>query len=401
MGNHRKYCAPRSVSYPLQVVDFFADIYGKYIYKKRFRPNTDKTTPAVLLLTSGHLGDALTLSYLFPFIKKQLPGCVIDVVAGSWCDPILSNNPYIRKIIHLNHALTNRSRKSTLAKWREHIRTSRSAIRELQKETYTVSIDIRFSSAPMHFLLPFINVEKTIGFGSRGLGGWLDHEYFLPDTDFHHLDVITALLKPALVNVSLSEIKPYFYFPDTAGESLAGKIGNQPQKRIALICPESGSPSHFLPDAFWLKLGQGILAETDCMLMICGQLTSTKELAAKMQTSMPDYAADIQDTVNKLTLYELAALASKAAVAITIDSLPAHLCSALCPTVSYFNHGEGVQFFPINGYPALLFHNHEKSRYVDFARKDFTRTYVTTFDDAVINESLIWIRQIVTEGVNP
>ncbi|WP_177225848.1 glycosyltransferase family 9 protein [Arsenicibacter rosenii] len=355
----------------------------------------------MLLLTSGHLGDALTLSYLFPFIKEQLPGCVIDVVAGSWCDPILINNPYIRKIIHLNHALTNRSRKSSPAKWQEHIRTTRSAIRELQKESYTVSIDIRFSSAPMHFLLPFIQVGKTIGFGSRGLGGWLDHEYFLPDTEFHHLDVITALLKPASVNVNLSSIKPYFSFPEKARETLAGKLGpeTQPAKRIALICPESGSPGHFLPDAFWLELARRILSETDCRLIVCGQLAATKELAAKMQAEMPLYATDILDTVNTLTLYELAALASKAAVAVTIDSLPAHLCSALCPTVSYFNHGEGVQFFPINGHPVLLFHNHEKSRYVDFVRKDFTRSYVTAFDDTVINDSMTWIRQIVAEDV--
>lgn len=397
MGNHRKYCAPRSVSYPLQVLDVFADIYGEYIYKKRSRPDTEDSAPAVLLLTSGHLGDALTLSYLFPFIKDQLPGCVIDVVAGSWCDPILVNNPYIRKIIHLNHALTNRSLKSKAAKWREHFRTTRSAIRELQKEAYTVSIDIRFSSAPMHFLLPFIQVGKTIGFGSRGLGGWLDHEYFLPDTEFHHLDVITDLLKPASVHVSLSQIKPYFYFPESAGDALALKPGSDkpPGKRIVLICPESGSPSHFLPDAFWLKLAQRILSETDCRLIVCGQQASTKELAAKMQAEMPRYASDIQDTVNRLTLYELAALASKAAVAVTIDSLPAHLCSALCPTVSYFNHGEGVQFFPMNGYPALLFHNHRKSEHVDFVRKDFTRSYVTAFDETVIDDSMIWIRQLV------
>nr|WP_293833657.1 hypothetical protein [uncultured Arsenicibacter sp.] len=49
----------------------------------------------------------------------------------------------------------------------------------------------------------------------------------------------------------------------------------------------------------------------------------------------------------------------------------------------------------MNGYPALLFHNHRKSEHVDFVRKDFTRSYVTAFDETVIDDSMIWIRQLV------
>ena len=85
-------------------------------------------------MTSGHLGDALILTYTFPLIRARFPDAQIDVMAGSWCDPIWQDNPYIRRVIHLNHPNTSRRPLSKLGKWRELlVQTSRAAINTLRE----------------------------------------------------------------------------------------------------------------------------------------------------------------------------------------------------------------------------------------------------------------------------
>ena len=399
IGKPRNYNAPPKLAHRLQLLDVVADAYGRRVHKQRKRPPNDSGQPRFLLLTSGHLGDALTLSYVFPLIRRQFPTCVIDVVAGAWCDPILAGNPYIRRLIHLNHARTNRSNKTRLAKWQEYILTTRRAIAQLTTETYTASVDIRFTNSPMHFLLPFIRVNRAVGFGSRGLGGLLDEEFFLPDGAFHHLTVILTLLRAIGVEADLRDIQPYFDFPANARQTLLTKLPLLPDdsRPIVLLCPESGNGDQFLPDTFWRELAGHLLTTTDCRLVGCGQMPRTSQLLAAIAQDNPTTDGQIYDTVGKLTLFELAALSERASVALTLDSLPAHLCSVFCPVISFHYRGEGFQFFPLADFPVLVFHNHLPSRDLTLDRPDFRSIYVPHFDEAVQEQSLHWIQIILGE----
>jgi heptosyltransferase III len=399
LNSSRTYCAPRRIGYPLQLLDRVVDTYANRFYKRRTRPQTDITSPHFLFTTSGHLGDALTLSYLFPLVKRKYPTCVIDVIAGSWCDPILTGNPYIRRLIHLNHANTNRSNKTRLAKWNEHIRTTQRALKQVQQERYTASIDIRFSDSPMHFLLPFLQVEKTVGFGTRGLGGLLDHEYFLPRYEFHHLAVILEELQSIGIRATLSDVQPYFSSPPAARVSLAQKFPAlvSTTNRLLLICPESGASSRFLPDRFWRTIVQELLRQTDCQLVVCGQLPRTVQLLAAIAEDNPDQSERVVNTIGQLTLVELATLAGQAQAAITLDSLPAHLCSIYCPTLSYFQNGTGIQFFPLGNYRTQVYHNHRNSLGAQFDWKNFSSEYVSAFDGQVEEKSLNWIHSILAD----
>ena len=399
IGKNRKYCAPRRISYPLQVMDVAVDAYANRFYKRRQRPQTNAEQPRFLLMTSGHLGDALTLSYLFPLIRQQYPTCVIDVVAGSWCDPILAKNSYIRRLIHFNHAGTNRSNKTRLAKWREHFQTMQTAIDQLKDETYTASVDVRFSDSPMLSLLPFIQVDKTVGFGTRGFGGLLDKEFFLPDEEFHHLDMLLTELRAIGVDATLREVQPYYPIPDTTRQTLLNKFPDvdDEAKPLILLCPESGAASRFLPDTFWRKLATDLLTQTNGRLVGCGQLPKTTQLLADIVKENPTEAARVVDTVGKLNLNELAALSEQATVAVTLESLPAHLCSIFCPTISYFYNGMGFQFFPLGNYPVMVFHNHSYSKNLTLDRQDFTSKYVTTFDETVQKQSLEWIQSVLVK----
>lgn len=388
IGKPRKYCAPRSIGYPLQVLDVGVDAYaaGSYRHRNLGPPNTD--SPRILLMNSGHLGDALTMTYLLPFIRARYPAAVIDVLAGDWCAPILRDNPYIRRVITLNHANTNRRNIGKWAKWQDHIRTMRAAITTLRTEVYDYSIDVRFSDSPMHFILPFIRVRRAIGFGTRGFGGLLNDEFFLPDGEFHHLNQLLRLLEPMDVRATLREITPYFPVNDAARGALLEKLngpGNGPS--LILVCPESGEPTRFLPPDFWLRLTEKLLAETSAQVVFCGQKPETSGLAIQLTQQHPDRQNRLIDTVGKLTLTELAALAERAEQAYTVESLPAHLCSVFCPTVSFFRNGTGLQFFPLGNQAVTIFHNHPYSENLTLDRAGFSAIFVTDFDGTVIQEA--------------
>ena len=168
----RKYCAPRRLAYPLRLLDWFVDALVGPAGQTDETPNAQH--PRILMMSSGHLGDTLILTFLFPLIIKRYPQAEIDVLAGNWCDPVLVHNPYVRRVIHWNHIGTNRRRINGLRKVAEHIGSLRSAVASLADEVYDYSVDIRFSDSPMHQILPFIRVKHSIGFGTRGLGGLLD-----------------------------------------------------------------------------------------------------------------------------------------------------------------------------------------------------------------------------------
>lgn len=393
IGKSRKYCAPRRLSYPLWLMDLLVDIYAQFFYKRRARPKVD--SPRFLILMSGHLGDALTMSYLFPLIQKTYPECSIDVVVGDWCDPILVHNPCIRRIIHLNHATTNRRNISKTAKWRDHIRTTRAAIKTLKNETYSAFIDLRFSDSPFLFLLPFLQVQKAVGFGTRGLGGLLDEEFFLPDREFHHLELLLDVLGAVGVKATLADINPYFNFPEKASQTLVQKLPflNQAQPYI-LLCPESGAASRFLPNDFWIELAGKVLHQQQGLLIGCGQQNQTKELLQQIKMAYPTYQERVYDAVAQLNLNELAALSQKAAIAFTLESLPAHLCSIYCPTVSFFYNGTGLQFFPLSNFPILIFHNHVFSKNLTIERPGFLSQYVEAFDEDVIARAMDWVQTL-------
>jgi len=381
----------------LQLLDVAVDAYARGYHKRRKPVEVDPNTPRFLLTTSGHLGDALTLSYLFPLIQRAHPTCVIDVVAGDWCDPILANNPHIRRLIHLNHANTNRRSISWLDKWRDHVRTTKAAIEALKEETYTASIDVRFSDSPMHFLLPSIRVQKAIGFGSRGFGGLLDDEFFLPDGEFHHLDVILTVLRSIGVHADLSDIEPYFNFPQAARLTVQQKLPFLDDRPVAILFPESGEASRFLPSNFWQQLVGKLLSETDFLLVGCGQLSQTTQLMDQLANDYPDQRDRIHKAVNSLSLSEVAALSELATIAFTLESLPAHLCSIFCPTVSFFKNGTGLQFFPLANYPEIVFHNHQFSRDLTIDRPGFTSVYVDQFSEDVSNQALQWLQTTVVK----
>ncbi|MVM34710.1 lipopolysaccharide heptosyltransferase family protein [Spirosoma sp. HMF4905] len=395
IGKPRKYCAPRRIGYPLQLLDVVVDQYVRGSYSQRDYGLLNTDAPSILLMTSGHLGDALILSYAFPLIRQRYPKAQIDVLAGSWCDPIWKGNPYIRRVVHLNHVSTNRRSASKWSKWQEFYRTTKSAIKTLHDTVYDYSIDVRFSDSPMHFVLPYLQVRHKIGFGTRGFGGLLDEEFFMPDGEVHNFDLILKVLKPMGIEGDLRTVAPYFVHPAQSPAELWAKLNRSvSEQKPVLILPESGNEGRMLSIDYWSQLATRLLTESSHLIVFSGQETFTTELYERVRQEHPADIDRLVPAVGSLTLQDIASLSEQAQAAFTLDSLPMHLCCLGCPTFSFQKNGMGIQFFPIANLPTLVVHNHQLSRGLTIDRPGFQSEYVTVFDDAVQERAIKWFRNV-------
>ena len=380
----RKYCGTPRETIPFKIMDFFVDIYAKLFYKNRKLAAINHDSPRILVASLGHLGDALTVSYIFPLIKKTYPNAIIDLLTAQWCEAVNSHNSYINQTVYINHFQTNRRKISRWAKIKEFYRTFRQALPILRQTDYDYYIDIRYSDAVAHFVLPFINVKKAYGFSRRALGGLLDKEFDVPTHEFHHFEMYFMLLREIGVKGTFDDIKPYFQVSASLNyEKIKDKIGlkNEP---FFLLFPESGGQSRQLSAEFWKKLLEQILQQYNISVLICGQTQMSKEII--------DLVADSQknktiDTSSKLNIYEIAVLAQNAKFAFTLDSFPEHLCCIFCNTITIYK-GAGFPFFPLANFPVYLIHNHKPSVGLAFMRKNVEVVYQETIESDVV-ESLI------------
>lgn len=381
----RKYCGTPRETIPFTVMDFFVDIYAKLFFKKRTR-NLNVSSPERILIASlGHLGDALTVTYLFPLIKKKYPNIKIDLLAPQWCAPVNQHNPYVDRTIYINHYQTNRKKISRWEKIKEHYRTFREALPLLQKYSYDYYIDIRYSDAVAHFVLPFIEVGKAYGFARRGLGGLLDKEFEVPTEEFHHFDMYFMLLHEIGVTGTLADVEPYFQIsPDTTLEKIKNKI-SLPRGSYLMVFPESGGEHKQMSSAFWASLLDEILEKTAYYILFCGQTGLSKQIWDLIR--LPT-ANRVIDTSGKININEIALLSQKADFALTLDSFPEHLCCIYCKTISVYK-GTGYPFFPLANLPVYLIHNHKPSVGLPFDRDNVELVYQENVESPEVKELIL------------
>lgn len=382
----RQYCALRRVKYFLWLKDIFVDFYAWAFYKQSLKKLQATNTPKILFFNSGHLGDALIMSYCLPTIKEKYPNAQIDVVCGDWCKFVFTENPLVRKVIVQNHFMTNRSAISDFEKFKIHLKTAFLAQKELKKEIYDYAFDVRYSGAVMLWLLPFIKVKNAFGFGTRGFGGLLSKEFFLPNEEFHVYEMIALLLKEIGVETSVLNVKPYLPFKSASVESVKQKVGIS--SNTILIFPESGAEIRMMSVEFWVELCGKLLSKSKFDLMLCGEKEFTKNLYKELQNQLVNFQNRIA-FAGKLTLSEVATLPQIANAAITLESFPAHLCSIYTKTVILGKEGSGFQFFPINNNPVLMFHNHSYSKDLKLERSNLTCKFVENFEENSIKDEIV------------
>jgi heptosyltransferase-3 len=378
----RNYCGTPRETIPFKIIDFFVDFYANIFYKKRKLSPVNHDAPRILVASLGHLGDALTVTYMFPLIKKTYPNATIDLLTAQWCEPVNLHNPFVNQTIYINHFQTNRRKISRWQKLKDFYRTFREALPALRKANYDYYIDIRYTNAVAHFVLPFIKVKKAYGFSRRALGGLLDKEFDVPTHEFHHFEMYFLLLREIGVKGTFTDIEPYFQIPAVVSfEKVQEKIGlaNEP---FFMLFPEAGGKRRELSVAFWAKLVEQILNENTINVLLCGQNSMSKQILNLVADNCKN---KIIDTSAKINIQEIAVLSQNAKFALTLDSFPEHLCCIFCKTITIYK-GAGLPFFPLANFPVYLIHNHKPSIGLPFERKNVEVVYQDNVENETVKE---------------
>jgi heptosyltransferase-3 len=378
----RNYCGTPRETIPFKIIDFFVDIYANIFYKKRKLSPVNHDAPRILVASLGHLGDALTVTYMFPLIKKTYPNATIDLLTAQWCEHVNLHNPFVNQTIYINHFQTNRRKISRWQKLKDFYRTYREALPALRKANYDYYIDIRYTNAVAHFVLPFIKVKKAYGFSRRALGGLLDKEFDVPTHEFHHFEMYFLLLREIGVKGTFTDIEPYFPIPAVVSfEKVQEKIGlaNEP---FFMLFPEAGGKRRQLSVAFWAKLVEQILNENTINVLLCGQNSMSKQILNLVADNCKN---KIIDTSAKINIQEIAVLSQNAKFALTLDSFPEHLCCIFCKTITIYK-GAGLPFFPLANFPVYLIHNHKPSIGLPFERKNVEVVYQDNVENETVKE---------------
>lgn len=377
----RNYCGTPRETIPLRILDFFVNLYTKLFYTKS--REVSSKSPRILIASLGHLGDALTTSYLFPIIKKKYPDAKIDVVIPEWCKLILAENPYIENAFFINHFVNNRKNISKWQKIKEAFRTVRIAASQLKKYQYDYYLDVRYTDAVAHFILPFIDVKQAFGFSRRGLGDLLTKEFDVPGREFHHFEMYLLLLKEIGIEASFKNIEPYFSIPSGIEfDKISNKIGLL-TKNYFMVFPEAGTGSNNtrqLSKEVYAEMIGRILTDTNLDVLLCGQT----DLSQKIRDLIPvDLQNRVIDTSSKININEIARLTQKAQFAITLDSFPEHLSCVFCKTISIYNQ-TAEAFLPLANHTACVIYVNKNEYRFEFERENVEVMYLPTLNEQQI-----------------
>lgn len=345
-------------------VDLFVDLYAKLFIKKNVSEHFIEPQN-ILIISLGHLGDALSISYIFPIIHEQFPNANIDVLTGEWCKPILLNNPFIRELIFFNHLRMDRSKNSYWKKIFNHIKTSRYSQAKIRSGNYDLSIEGRISHPNGNLLTYRGKIKRRIGFGSGGFGALLTDEVFITSNqNFHMLDAILDELKIIGIFKSLQNVKPYFNVSDN---SLAGikESSNYLKEPFVILHTETGKdylPTRLINGKFWLEIVRLVLTNTEFNIIVSGTNQKSSDFFEFLLSNFDGAKRRIVSAINKFSLDEFFLLSQDAIMSITVDSLAAHFCAINCNTISFYKNGFGALFFPISNKKAIVIHNHKPSK---------------------------------------
>jgi len=372
----REYCGNRPTKLRLRVLDLFVDffvfIFRKSKHNKYIVPNK------ILLFNFGHLGDMLMMSYMINALKNKHPHIEIHIVAGSWCKNLIVDNPLYDKVFFINHYRTNRSAISIFAKFKLYVNDIKTFLAEHKNLYYSHSFDFRYSGYNANLLLPFLNAEQKIGFGTRGMGSLLDIEYYMLPTPFHSIDQQIQSLRSLGVAQTGKNIEPILLMPADEKNTL------DIQKDYFIIFPEAGTKNRMFSNTFWITISDYILEKRpDVQIMICGLTEYSSKLMLELEKKHP---GKIIDAVGKLSILQMIPVLKESIGALTLDSFPAHIASTLTATLCLFKEGTGLEYFPINAKPTYIIHDHKYSKGVKSFREQMTIHYITSLNERTLQK---------------
>ena len=280
------------------------------------------STPSILIILMGSIGDVARGLCLVSHIKNNLPESKITWLVEPMCSEVVCLHPRIDKIIVFNR--------------HKNILGIRDLYKELSREHFDITLDLQrhLKSGFFSFLS---GAKRRIGFNRCNSGefNWIFNNEHIPYTSdelelpkLHHYIKFTEYLglsEPASLDFGFTCFDEKFIIPD-----IVAKIS---KPFIAIVMGSSWDSKDWFFEGYY-RLVKNILSSMKEAIVLLGdssQVSSATKLCQKIGSQ------DLINLVGKTTIPELVAVLKAAAAGVGPDSGPGHLAAALeTPYISLF-----------------------------------------------------------------
>ena len=302
-----------------------------------------ETIKRIVVVDLLYLGDLLFAHPFFEGLRKLFPEARIDMVANSNFSEIMRVNPNLDQVYSYNKNWTA-------------VRSYKFA-RKLKLNNYQLGINIH-GNWRTALLLKLISADKSIGYGGRGRGLFLDEE-FEKNISSHMIEFYLKFLKQLQDSQLLEEYfqdkKIRFKDSEQAMPSLTVKESyNQNAERQLksigldnqfIVLNTGGSwKTKRWPEKYFAEITDQ-LAERGYKTLFVGGPSDTERvryILHKIENNEMVY-----DLSGKTSLLELAALLKRARLVISGDTGPIHIAAAVgANTVTIFGPSDEEKYAP-------------------------------------------------------
>jgi len=281
-----------------------------------------QTTPSILIILMGSLGDLIRGLCLVSHIKNNLPKCRVTwLVEPAWAE-IVSFHPQIDKLIVFDRP------GNVFGLWKLY--------KNLSQKHFDIALDLQ-----RHFKSGFFSLlsgaKRRIGFNRKNAKefNWIFNNEHIEDINDelsfpkwrHYLKFAEylGLPEPAFLDFGFSSLEV-----ETIAPGIITKFSNP---FIAVVIGTSWKSKEWFFQGYY-ELVKNILSSGSRQVVLLGDSSKTayaKELCGKVDSRR------LINLIGKTSLLELAAVLKKATAGVGPDSGPAHLSSAVgTPFVTLF-----------------------------------------------------------------
>ncbi len=339
-------CTCRKVSYltrkkTIRYLLYFVDAVLGLIFHPGKRKLPSRITK-ILIIKPDHLGDMLLLTSVFKLIRERFPDAVIDILCGKWALPVLSNNPYIRRKIIVNHPFANRDGTSKLRKIRDFLRTFLNSLEEIWQRQYDLGLFMRSRRGNMLYLSRIGNISYSIGHGTAGYGPMLSLKVEW-EKGRHETEHFLEILRPLGIDAETKDLH-YELYPseeDYMSADMFWKKNKLGSMKTAVVHPGSGVMKKTLKPEKWKEVLK-ILSMHNYRVILTG---AGQEAGFLQEIAPPDSII----AAGTFTIPGLGLIFRKSSLVITVDSLSSHLAgwSGVKTIIFFCGMGDERQWRPL------------------------------------------------------
>jgi lipopolysaccharide heptosyltransferase II len=295
----------------------------------------------ILLINLAFIGDVVLSTPAARALKKAYPEAKIHLMVIPANELVAWGNPYVDKVIVYDKRGSHRKLGML---WR--------LIKSLRSEKYDLAVAMNFSlrSAVMAWIS---GAAFRLGYDAQHASVFLTHVAASSRKVIkHETENYLALLEPLGIYANDSRLE--FKIDSITFESLESKVTIDNRRPLVLICPFGRNPLNSLDISVYSEIIRELTQTTNCML-IGGK---AEKPALEAVNAQAGGAAKVLAGV--LTLEELAALLSNAALLITVDTGPLHIAGAVgTPILSVFSRSDHRVWGPRGTRDIIIHHETE------------------------------------------